>query len=228
MDIEKLTEILASNSWRVIAAILGAVAAQITKSIVEQIKGSAKENRKDISKFTLAKEIEYQNTTGVENLRNSLAFTALTQRTAPIHIINLVMNCYDPGEAIYIYSKTPGYIKFNPKKSDLGHELEKPKSIDAAVTAQYIVAFLSILTLVLCLLGIRHFFKFLDPNIIKAVIKLPNSEVLSVFIALMAFVFSFLVWHSFWLLKISTQDIQFTKRVKRFYRGYDLYKKANE
>lgn len=108
-----------------------------TLKVVNSVLLKAIENQKerDIPKFeeidiNVFNEMKYYDIfnpneldeTGKNNLKNSLIFRKITNKSAPIHIVNRIFNCYNPAEAIYIYSRATKYISFNQEGG-----LEKPK-----------------------------------------------------------------------------------------------------
>lgn len=126
ITIDNLSKVLAVISSFI--AILRVLNSSLLKTIESQ-------REKDIPKLeeidiSILNEMKYYDIsspnkiddTGKNNLKNSLIFRKITNKNAPIHIVNLIFNCYDPAEAIYIYSRATKYINFNND-----YELEKPQ-----------------------------------------------------------------------------------------------------
>jgi hypothetical protein len=158
------------------------------------------------------KDISYLDEKAKNNCKNSIIFRAITGKQAPVHIVNLIFNCYDPVSAMYIYSKAINYIKFNKKG-----QLSKPENIQgkALISSLYIMliaAFLltssslyAILVLMYVLFTLNNFRDFL------IVLRLLS-------IVLLCF------GSSLWAINYSLSEFSFLGKVDRFYKGHDHWK----
>lgn len=110
--------------------VLKAVSSFVSRKIEDpKKKNIPKPEELDINIFNEIKYYDRFNPnqldeSGKNNLKNALIFKKITNKNAPIHTINLIFNCYDPAEAIYIYSRADKYIHFN------NNQLEKPQLLE--------------------------------------------------------------------------------------------------
>ncbi|MGB7487540.1 MAG: pentapeptide repeat-containing protein [Phormidesmis sp.] len=82
-------------------------------------------NRRESALLDFSDQVRYFTEDSRDNCRNSLIFKKMTGRHAPIRIINLILSCYDPHLATYIYAKAPRYVHF--QRSELENwQLQEP------------------------------------------------------------------------------------------------------
>ncbi len=82
-------------------------------------------SRRESALLDFSDQVRYFTEDSRDNCRNSLIFKKMTGRHAPIRIINLILSCYDPHLATYIYAKAPRYVHF--QRSELENwQLQEP------------------------------------------------------------------------------------------------------
>jgi hypothetical protein len=164
-------------------------------------------------RVNLTKEISYDDNKSRNKFTNSLIFSAITGRQTPIHLVNLILNCYDPALATYIYSKAPNYIKFEKD------EFEKEKLIESKNLFKWshnlLMWFISFL-----LLSSLFLFVFGSYGLAET---LTNKEPLHKFIGFLGIV---TLWgFSSWTINYSLNEFTFISKVKKFYNDHESWKK---
>jgi hypothetical protein len=162
-------------------------------------------------RVNLAKEISYDDNKSRNKFTNSLIFSAMTGRQTPNHKVNLILNCYDPALATYIYSKAPNYIKFEEDKLIESKNLFKWSH----KLLMWFISFLLLSSLFLLIYG--------SYGLVET---LTNREPLHKFIGFLGIV---TLWgFSSWAINYSLNEFTFISKVKKFYSDYESWKKHQQ
>jgi hypothetical protein len=172
------------------------------------------------------REISYLDEKAKNNCINSIVFSAETGCQAPIHIVNLMFNCYDPALAMYIYSRAKNYIKF-----DNDDQLLEPKRIRSKWII-VLIAFMLLTSLslaIVSLLGVFNGLKIIL-SLIMSFSKNINSAIyiFLFFVIFFTIVFVITTVIGFWGFRYSLNEFSFLDKVKKFYENYDQWKAAEE
>lgn len=198
-------------SYQRILPLLPPLISLILNLIKNFINGSIQDKKiQENDKINIINSICYDDERGKNNIRNSYIFFKLTHKTAPIHTINLIMNCRDPAEAIYIFSKAPNFIYIDNDK------LCKPKSL--LFFGKVINIILIVLSLTGFVLGFYLILLLFDPDI--STIRNNDSNTWSIIVAItIAFVVILFVLNYIFLKK-AILNIELIKRTENFYLNY--------
>ncbi|MEL7051939.1 MAG: hypothetical protein AAGM45_09140 [Cyanobacteria bacterium J06588_5] len=192
----------------VLAILTGAIA--LINTIIKEGSFIRSSNRKDSAAVEIADQIKYFSNDSRDNCRNSLIFKSMTGRRAPIRLINLILNCYDPHLATYIYSKAPRYIFFR-RDSIENWELEEPGIVRSRLLrlmlSLMIVSALALLILSLYALGALLISAATAASFMTAVLFYGVSVVVLVLLVVFAIA----------LLRYAYKEIAFLDLVKTFY-----------
>lgn len=222
VTIDNISKILAVISS--FLAILKIINSGILKTIESQREqGIPKLEDVDIN---ILNEMEYYDisgsgkvdNSGKNNLKNSLIFRKITNKNAPIHIVNLIFNCYDPAEAIYIYARAEKYINFNNH-----NRLEKPRILERKnhkflLNLLFYLALLSLATNILLVILCTQFLLIVIKNFEEIQSKSPNSVILILSILLVFTIVAYVsTIFSFRMLDDSLSGLRLYKKAINFY-----------
>jgi uncharacterized membrane protein YqjE len=214
-SLSNLLKELASNPTVLLTTISGVVIL-INNFIKEGILFTRKK-LKDSEQISYITELKYLDTKAIDNCKNSIIFRAITGKQTPIHIVNLIFNCYDPALAIYIYSKAVRYIQFDDKGQLLEPKIVRNKSANFAL--YILIALSSSLILLgysgLDSLGSYHPNASSDANALNAI---------HIFINIFSVFFIIAVLFGLWGLNYSLNELTFLAKVRKFYDDYRLWK----
>jgi hypothetical protein len=210
---DNLTKMIAMATAAV--ALIGAVATLINNFIKEGILFNRKK-LKDSEQIVYVKEMLYLDENAKNNYKNSIVFRALTGKQTPIHKVNLILNCYDPYLATYIYSKAANYIQFNNNQLS-EPKLVRSKSIKFSI---YILIALSFSMMLLGFLGLNGLGSYhpnpsINANILNAIRMLINIFFVFFMVAILL---------GLWGFNYSLNELSFLSKVRKFYDDYRLWK----
>ncbi len=108
------------------ALTTGAIA--LVNNFIKAGSFTRRTSRKESALLDFSDQVRYFTEDSRDNCRNSLIFKKMTGRHAPIRVINLILSCYDPHLATYIYAKAPRYVHF--QRSELENwQLQEPRVV---------------------------------------------------------------------------------------------------
>lgn len=82
---------------------------------------------------------------------NSMVFSEITNTVVPVHVANIIFNCFDPYRALYIYKKAPAFINIE------GDNITRPSRLSGYV---YYIILVLIWLMIVGPLYVYLFFKF--------------------------------------------------------------------
>ena len=83
----------------------------ITRFLMSRI---GKLNHQSQNYHELIEKFEYRDKVSAINHKNSYLFNRITNKSASVDQIDIMLNCADPYKALLLYSKAPGYMEFYP------------------------------------------------------------------------------------------------------------------
>jgi hypothetical protein len=205
---------------QIIALVTGIVAlVSAVATLINNIKQGilfAPKRLKDSEQIIYLKEIFYLDEKAKNNYKNSIIFKALAGKQAPIHKVNLILNCYDPYLATYIYSKAVNYIQFE------NNQLSEPKLVRSrsVKVALYILIALSLSLMLLGYLGLNGLGSY-HPN---ASSNANDLNAIRIFINIFIVLFMIVILFGLWGFNYSLNELSFLAKVRKFYDDYRLWK----
>jgi hypothetical protein len=194
-----------------VVTFIGTVATLISNFMKEGILFASK-RLKNSELMSCIEKLAYLDDNAKNNCKNSIVFRAMTGKQAPIHEVNLILNCYDPILAMDIYSKADKYIQF-----DKDDQLSEPDILlDGGLKFMKILfAAMSVISLFLLALSFSY-----SLTLIINVPKQGNLFASIIFLGFSAFSSGI----GLVLLKNSLDRFDLLFKAKKFYRDYLLSK----
>lgn len=164
----------------------------------------------EIKSIETIDKIDYENIEAKSSLKKSLLFRALTGKAESIRKIKLIMECHDPGMAIYIYTQAPNYIKV--RKGISGYKLAPPHSLSSHLDD----FFLNVFAICGCI-GLAADYAFISLVVSNAssIQPLNGNIFASIFIIVVFLSFTMLTFR--YMLVFSQRELKLLEVTRRFY-----------
>lgn len=192
------------------ALAIATSAIALANNVIKEGSFVRRSNRKDAAAVEIADQIKYFSDDSRDNCRNSLIFKSMTGRRAPIRMINLILNCYDPHLATYIYSKAPSYIFFR-RDSIENWQLEEPNIVQSR-SLRFMLWLMTISAAALLLLSLYA----IAAIILSVVAGTASAAAMSFYRSSIAML-TLLTVSAIVLLRYAYKEIVFLNLVKTFY-----------